>query len=65
MSLLLSISRDRMYDQKVDKSWNANTQTEVNDTTYGFHNVYNWDLAVSVPATKLYGFWVPNKKDIR
>jgi lipopolysaccharide assembly outer membrane protein LptD (OstA) len=52
---------DRMYDQKVDKSWNANTQTEVNDTTYGFHNVYNWDLALSA-STKLYGFWVPNKK---
>jgi len=52
---------DRMYDQKVDKSWNATNQTELNDTTYGFHNVYNWDLAVSA-TTKLYGFWVPNQK---
>ena len=31
------------------------------DTTYGFHNIYNWNLSVSA-TTKLYGFWVPNKK---
>ena len=52
---------DRMYTNKVTKSWDQATQTEVSDTTYGFHNVYNWNLAVSA-STKLYGFWVPNRK---
>lgn len=52
---------DRMYTNKVTKSWNQATQTEVSDTTYGFHNVYNWNLSVSA-STKLYGFWVPNRK---
>ena len=52
---------DRMYTNKVTKSWDQATQTELSDTTYGFHNVYNWNLAVSA-STKLYGFWVPNRK---
>ncbi len=52
---------DRMYTNKVTRSWDETTQTEVADTTYGFHNVYNWSLGVSA-STKLYGFWVPNKK---
>ncbi|MGN1253342.1 MAG: putative LPS assembly protein LptD [Prevotella sp.] len=52
---------DRMYTNKVTKSWDQATQTEVSDTTYGFHNVYNWNLSVSA-STKLYGFWTPNRK---
>ena len=52
---------DRMYTNKVTKSWDQARQTEVSDTTYGFHNVYNWNLSVSA-STKLYGFWVPNRK---
>ena len=52
---------DRMYSNKILRGWNADTQTEVADTTYGFYNVYNWNLAVSA-STKLYGFWVPNHK---
>lgn len=52
---------DRMYTNKVMKSWDQQTQTEVSDTTYGFHNVYNWNLSVSA-STKLYGFWTPNRK---
>lgn len=51
---------DRMYSNKITRSWNTATQTEVADTTYGFHNVYNWDLSVGA-STKLYGFWVPMK----
>lgn len=52
---------DRMYTNKVTRSWDAKAQKEVADTTYGFHNVYNWNLSVSA-STKLYGFWTPNRK---
>ena len=52
---------DRMYTNKVMRSWDAKAQKEVADTTYGFHNVYNWNLSVSA-STKLYGFWTPNRK---
>lgn len=52
---------DRMYSSKVDKSWDEANQVEVSDTTYGFHNVYDWNLALSM-STKLYGFWIPNRK---
>ena len=52
---------DRMYTNKIEKSWDDINQTEVSDTTYGFHNVYNWNLNLSA-NTKLYGFWIPNRK---
>lgn len=52
---------DRMYSKKVNRSWDEASQTEVRDTTYGFHNVYNWNFALSA-STKLYGFYVPSKK---
>ena len=52
---------DRMYTHKVTRSQNPETLKEVADTTYGFYNVYNWNLSVSA-STKLYGFWVPNHK---
>ena len=52
---------DRMYTNKVTRSWDEQKQTEVCDTTYGFHNVYNWKMSVGM-STKLYGFWVPNRK---
>lgn len=52
---------DRMYTSKIMRSWDAEAQTEKMDTTYGFHNVYNWNVNISA-STKLYGFYVPNKK---
>lgn len=52
---------DRMYTNKVMKSWDETSQTEVADTTYGFYNVYDWRMSVSA-STKLYGFYVPSKK---
>lgn len=52
---------DRMYTNKIMRSWDETAQREVADTTYGFHNVYNWSLSLSA-NTKIYGFWVPNKK---
>ena len=53
---------DRMYSKKVTRGWDNIHQKEVvRDTTYGFHNVYNWSMSVGA-STKLYGFWVPNRK---
>ena len=52
---------DRMYTNKVMKSWDEATQTEVADTTYGFYNVYNWSMSLSA-STKFYGFWLPSRK---
>ena len=52
---------DRMYSNKVMKSWDEQAQTERADTTYGFYNVYNWSMSISA-STKMYGFWVPSKK---
>ena len=52
---------DRMYASKVNRSWDTATQKEVCDTTYGFHNIYNWSASLSM-STKLYGFWIPSRK---
>jgi len=52
---------DRMYTSKVMRSWDERNQTELCDTTYGFHNIYNWNLSLSA-NTKLYGFWIPSRK---
>lgn len=53
----LSIN-DRMYSSKVSRSWNPNSASEVCDTTYGFHNLIDFNASVSL-STKLYGFWQP------
>lgn len=52
---------DRMYSNKVMKSWDEQAQVERADTTYGFYNVYNWSMSVGA-STKMYGFWMPSKK---
>ena len=52
---------DRTYLRKVEKSWDETNQREVTDTVTGFYNVYNWNLSLSA-STKLYGFWIPNRK---
>ncbi|MBQ6652625.1 MAG: LPS-assembly protein LptD [Prevotella sp.] len=51
---------DRMYTNKIMRSWDAEQQVEVADTTYGFHNVYDWNLSLGL-STKVYGFWTPIK----
>ena len=43
---------DRMYTHKVMKGWDEENQREVNDTIWGFQNVYNYDMSVSA-TTKL------------
>ena len=52
---------DRTYLNKVNKSWDETSQREITDTLNGFYNVYNWNLSVSA-STKLYGFFIPNRK---
>lgn len=52
---------DRMYTNKIKRSWDETSQTEVRDTIYGFNNVYNWNMSISA-NTKLYGFFIPNRK---
>ena len=52
---------DRMYTNKIKRSWDEAAQKERVDTIYGFNNVYNWNLSLSA-STKLYGFYVPNRK---
>ena len=52
---------DRMYLNRMEKSWDATTQKEHTDTVTGFYNVYDWSLNLGL-STKLYGFFVPNRK---
>jgi len=52
---------DRMYTNKVMRSWDTSRQVERTDTIYGFHNIYNWNLSLSANTT-LYGFYVPSRK---
>ena len=52
---------DRMYSNKILKSWNTATQTEVVDTLHGFYNVYDWRLSLGM-STKLYGMFKPSAK---
>ena len=52
---------DRTYTRKVNQSWDADQQAVVRDTVQGLYNVYNWNMSVSA-STKLYGFYIPNKK---
>lgn len=53
--------QDRMYTNKVMRSWDEKRQQEVTDTIYGFNNVYNWNLSLGM-STKLYGFYIPSRK---
>ena len=52
---------ERWYTNRIEQSWDNAAQRVVNDTIYGFNRVFNYNLSVSA-NTKLYGFFVPNKK---
>lgn len=47
--------RDIMYASRINRSWNTLLQQEVCDTTYGFYNLYDWNVGVTANTT-LYGF---------
>ena len=52
---------DKMLTQKYKRSWDEEKQVERVDTLTGFYNMYDWDMSVSL-STKLYGFFIPNRK---
>ena len=52
---------DRTSLSKQRKSWDVENQKEITDTISGFYNVYDWNFSVGA-STKLYGFWIPNRK---
>lgn len=52
---------DRMYSNRVLKKWDPVAKEEVADTTWGFYNVYDYQMSISA-NTKLYGFYTPLPK---
>lgn len=53
--------RDIMYTSRVKKSWDEEEMVERVDTTYGFYNLYDWNVGISANTT-LYGFYKPWRK---
>ncbi|MBS7410919.1 MAG: LPS-assembly protein LptD, partial [Muribaculaceae bacterium] len=51
---------DRMYSNKVRRSWDPNASAEVLDTIYGFYNVFDFNASLTFD-TKIYGFYTPLK----
>ena len=52
---------DKMYFQRVDQSWNDQTQSLQRDTTNGFYNVFDFNVGINL-STKIYGFYTPIRK---
>lgn len=52
---------DRMYFRRVDQSWDNAAQALRRDTTFGFYNVFDFDMSLNF-STKIYGFYTPVKK---
>lgn len=52
--------RDIMYASRINRSWDRQLQQELCDTTYGFYNLYDWNVGVTANTT-LYGFYKPLK----
>ena len=52
---------DKMLTQKYKRSWDVDKQKEIVDTLQGFYNMYDWNTSLSA-TTKLYGFFIPNRK---
>ena len=58
---------ERWYTRKVKKDWDDEQGKEVNDTTYGFHRVYDYSASLGI-NTKVYGMYKPlfmKKKEIQ
>jgi len=52
---------DRMFFNRVDRTWNEAENRLQCDTTLGFYNVYDFNASISF-STKLYGFYIPYRK---
>ena len=58
---------ERWYTRKVSQEWDQRAQEAVEDTTYGFHRVYDYSASVGI-NTKIYGMYKPvffPKKEIQ
>lgn len=51
---------DRMYTSKIRRQWDTQASAEVQDTTFGFYNLFDFNAALAFD-TKVYGFWKPMK----
>lgn len=52
---------ERWYTNRIEQSWDQNSQAVVRDTIWGFNRVYNYNMSLSL-NTKLYGMYLPNPK---
>lgn len=52
---------ERWYFKKIEQSWDEYENTVARDTTNGFYRVYDFNVGLSA-STKLYGFYIPNRK---
>ncbi len=51
---------DRMYTSKIRRQWDTQASREVQDTTYGFYNIFDFNMSMAFD-TKVYGFYKPMK----
>lgn len=51
---------DRMYTSKIRRQWDSQASREIQDTTNGFYNIFDFNASLSFD-TKLYGFYKPMK----
>lgn len=51
---------DRMYTSRIKQSWDPAASAVVRDTTYGFYNLFDFSVSLSM-STKIYGFFKPLK----
>ncbi|MBR1804193.1 MAG: LPS-assembly protein LptD [Muribaculaceae bacterium] len=51
---------DRMYTSKIRRMWDPNASAEVQDTTYSFYTVFDFNFSLAL-NTKVYGFFKPMK----
>lgn len=51
---------DRMYTSKIRRQWDTQASREVQDTTNGFYNLFDFNASLAFD-TKLYGFYKPMK----
>lgn len=51
---------DVMYTSKIKRQWDTQASRELQDTVYGFYNLFDFNASISLD-TKLYGFYRPLK----
>ncbi|MCD7973009.1 MAG: LPS-assembly protein LptD [Candidatus Azobacteroides sp.] len=49
---------ERWYGSRINRSWDAAENKEVQDTVYGFNRLYNYSVELSA-QTQVYGFFKP------